>query len=196
MSLKISKVTGLLYKLKSVYPITIPKSIYNTLVLPHIITVYILLWGSQIDRIHLLQKRAIRTISKSNFRAHAEPLVKEHNLLKVQDIYYIAILKFYVKLVNNHLPDYFNNFTLQFSAGHQHYNFRNPTRLLPKIKHKFLRQSLRYRLIVTLNETSDDILEMATTQSRKCFIKIIRERIVADHSYTCNLVICRFCDGR
>ena len=36
VSLKISKVTGLLYKLKSIYPITILKSIYNTLVLPHI----------------------------------------------------------------------------------------------------------------------------------------------------------------
>ena len=152
--------------------------------------------GSQIDRIHLLQKRAIRNISKSNFRAHTEPLFKEYNLLKVQDIYYIAVLKFYFKLVNNHLPHYFNNFTLQFSAEHQHYNFRNPTRLLPKNKHEFPRQSLRYRLIVTLNETSDDILKMATTQSQKCFTKFIRERIVAGYSYTCNLVICRTCDGR
>ena len=58
VSLKISKVTGLLYKLKSVFPITILKSIYNTLVLPHI-NYCILSWGSQIDRIHLLQKRAI-----------------------------------------------------------------------------------------------------------------------------------------
>ena len=116
--------------------------------------------------------------------------------VKVQDIYYIAVLKFYFKLVNNHLPHYFNNFTPQFSAGHQHYNFRNPTRLLPKIKHEFPRQSLRYRLIVTLNETSYDILEMATTQSQKCFTKFIRERIVAGYSYTCNLVICHICDGR
>ena len=195
VSLKISKVTGLLYKLKSVYPITILKSIYNTLVLPRI-NYCILSWGSQIDRIHLLQKRAIRNISKSNFGAHTEPLFKEYNLLKVQDIYYIAVLKFYFKLVNNHIPHYFNNLTPQFSAGHQHYNFRNPTRLLPKIEHEFPRQSLRYRLIVTLNETSDDILEMATTQSQKCFTKFIRERIVAGYSYTCNLVICRTCDGR
>ena len=82
VSLKISKVTGLLYKLKSVYPITILKSIYNTLVLPYI-NYCILSCGSQIDRIHLLQKRAIRNISKSNFKAHTEPLFKEHNLLKV-----------------------------------------------------------------------------------------------------------------
>ena len=156
--------------------------------------------GSQFDRIHLLQKRAVRNISKSNFRAHIEPLFKEHNLLKVQDIYYTAVLKFYFKLVNNHLPHYFNNFTPQFSAGHQHYNFRNPTRLLPKIKHEFPRQSLRYSLIVTLKLNKHQMTfwkcqEMATTQSQKCFIKFIRERIVAGYSYTCNLVICRIYDG-
>ena len=131
------------------------KSTYNTLVLPHI-NYSILSRRSQIDRIHLLQKQAIRNILKSNLRAHIEPLFKEHNLLQVQDIYYIAVLKFYFKLVNNYLPYYFNNFTPQFSAEHQHYNFRNSTRLLPKIKHEFPRQSLRYRLIVTLNETSDE----------------------------------------
>ena len=131
VSLKISKVTGLLCKLKSVYTITILKSIYNTLVLRHI-NYCILSWGSQIDGIHLLQKRAIQNILKSNFKAHTESLFKEHNLLKVQDIYYIAVLKFYFKLVHNHLPHCLSNFTPQFSAGHQHYNFRNPTRLLPK----------------------------------------------------------------
>ena len=150
VSLKISKVTGLLYKLKSVYPSAKLKSIYNTLVLPNINNC-ILSWGSKIDKIHLLQKRAIRNILKSKIRAHIEPLFKEHNLLKVQDIYYIAVLKFYFKSVNNRLPYYFNNFTPQFSAGHQLYNFRNPTKLLPKIKHKFPRQSLRYRLNVLIH---------------------------------------------
>ena len=55
----------------------------------------------------------------------------------------MAILKFYSKLVNDNLPNYFESFTPQFSAGHQQYNFRNPSRLLPKIKHEFPRQSLR-----------------------------------------------------
>ena len=83
--------------------------------------------GVSIDKIHSMQKRAIRNISKSDFRAHTEPLCREHNLLKVQGIYYMAILKFYSKLINNNLPDYFVPFTLNFSAGHHHYNFRNPS---------------------------------------------------------------------
>ena len=64
----------------------------------------------------------------------------------------MAILKFYSKLINDNLPNYFERFTPQFSAGHQHYNFRNPIRLLPKIKHEFPKQSLRYKLISTINE--------------------------------------------
>ena len=53
VSLKISKITGLLHKLKSEYPTTVLKSIYNTLILPNI-NYCILSWGSQIDKLYLL----------------------------------------------------------------------------------------------------------------------------------------------
>ena len=85
----------------------------------------------------------------------------------------MAILKLYSKLVNDNLPNYFESFTPQLSAGHQHYNFRNPS--LPKIKHEFPRQSLRYKLISTLNKTSNELLEMARTLSQKNFIKFCQK---------------------
>ena len=164
----------------------------NTLILPNI-NYCILSWGSQIDKLYLLQKKAIRNISKSDFRAHTEPLFKEHNILKVQDIYHMAILKFYSKLINDNLPNYFESFTPQFSAGHQHYNFRNPSRLLPKIKHEFPKQSLRYKLISTINETSNELLEKAKTLSQKNFMNFIKNEIVTGYSYTCELLICHVC---
>ena len=58
VSLKMTKITGLLHKLILEFPASILKSIYNTLVLPHI-NYYILSWGSQIDKLHKLQNRAI-----------------------------------------------------------------------------------------------------------------------------------------
>ena len=84
-----------MHKLKSMYPTSILKSIYNTLILPNI-NYCMLSWGSQIDKIHYIQKRAIRNISKSEFRE------------------YMAILKFYSKLINNILPHYFETFTPNF----------------------------------------------------------------------------------
>ena len=119
---------------------------------------------------------------------HTEPLFKEHNILKVQDIYHMAILKFYSKLINDNLPNY-----PQFSAGQQHYNFRNPSRLLPKIKHEFPKQSLRYKLISTINETSNELLEKAKTLSQKNFMNFIKNKIVTGYSYTCELLICHVC---
>ena len=105
----------------------------------------------------------------------------------------MAILKFYSKLVNDNLPNYFESFTPQFSAGPQHYNFRNPSRLLPKIKHEFPRQSLSYKLISTLNETSNKLLEMAKTLSQKNFMNFVRKEILTGYRCTCELHICHVC---
>ena len=66
ISLKKSKIIGIIYKLKSQLPTTILKSIYNTLLLPHM-SYCILSWDSQIDKICLLQKRAIRNVTKSAY---------------------------------------------------------------------------------------------------------------------------------
>ena len=110
----------------------------------------VLCWGSQTNRIHLLQKRAIRNINNANYRAHSEPIFKSLNLLKINDIYYLSILKFCSKLINNHLPHYFDSFKPQFANGVSHYNLRNPSMQLPIIKHEFPKQSLRYKLITTL----------------------------------------------
>ena len=49
-------------------------------------------------------------------KAHTEHLHKEYNILKVQNMYQLAILKFYCKLVNNNLPQYFNAFSPKFSV--------------------------------------------------------------------------------
>ena len=103
--------------------------------MPHL-NYCVLCWGSQANRIHLLQKRAKRNINKANYRAHSEPIFKSLNLLKLNDIYYLSILKFYAKLINN-LQHYFDSFKPQFANGVSHYNLRNPSMQLPFIKHEF-----------------------------------------------------------
>ena len=56
-SLKMSIIIAIIYKLKSEFHTIILRSIYNTLLLPHNRrTACILSWGSQIDKIRLLQK--------------------------------------------------------------------------------------------------------------------------------------------
>ena len=95
---------------------------------------------SQLIKFAFYKKRYIRYVTKSAYTAHTEPLHKENNILKVQDLSQLAILKFYCKLVNNNLPPYSTAITPQFSVSHIKYNLRNSMRQLPIIRHEFHRQ--------------------------------------------------------
>ena len=166
VSLKLTKTIGILNRLKHELPLPILNTIYNTLFLPHLYY-GILLWGSETKSIHKLQKRVLRIISGSKFNAHTEPICREEQLLKVNEIYKLAIYKFYFKLINNELPHYFQDFTPTFSDGVNHYSLYGlyRSRQLPKIVREFPKHSPRYKLIFTLNNTSTTIIEKASSQS-------------------------------
>ena len=182
----------MLNRLKYEYPLAILKTLYNTLILPHL-NYGILLWGSETESIHKVQKRALRIISDNKFNALTEPICRAERLLKVKDIYRLGIYKFYYKLINNHLPHYFQDFTPTFSVGVNHYSLRNPIRQIPRIKHEFPRHSLRYKLIETLNNTSETIIEMAISQSQKNLIAYIKNDMIATYRDCCDIPNCYIC---
>ena len=63
-----------------------------------------------------------------------------------------------------------------------HYNLRNPVRQLPMIKSEFPKQSLRCKLIATLNEISDSVFAEVQNLSQKQFIDRARQGILAQYS--------------
>ena len=68
----------------------------------------LLLWGNQVEQVSKLQKKSIRLITGSEYLAHSEPLFKELELLKIEDLYKLKILKFYYNLSYGLLPSNFN----------------------------------------------------------------------------------------
>ena len=95
ISLKVSKAIGIIYRLKDVYPLLVLQTLYNTLILPYY-NYCILSWGATIsngNRLHLLQKNVVRLISNSNYIAHTEPIYKNQRLLKLTDMFPIAVWK-------------------------------------------------------------------------------------------------------
>ena len=86
---KLSKVIGILNRLKNIYPQQALLSIYNALFLTHM-TYGLLLWGNQVEQVSKLQKKSIRLITGSEYLAHSEPLFKELELLKIEDIYQLS----------------------------------------------------------------------------------------------------------
>ena len=50
----------------------------------------------------------VRIITQSNYIAHSEPLCKQYDLIKLNDMFLLAIWKLYYKLMNNQLTAYFS----------------------------------------------------------------------------------------
>ena len=68
ISNKISRVIGLLHKLKNIFPSYLLRIIYNSLILPHM-NYSLLAWGANCHSIKLLQKKAVRVI---NFKPNCQ----------------------------------------------------------------------------------------------------------------------------
>ena len=66
--------------------------------------------GKQSHKVEILQKKAIRLITGSNYIAHTNPLFGQLKLLKIRDMFKLRLLKLYYKLCHNLLPSYFNRY--------------------------------------------------------------------------------------
>ena len=106
---KISRVIGLLHKIKYVFPSYLLRMIYNSLILLHM-NYSVLAWGINCTSTELLQKKAIRIINFKSPLAHTEPILKGMNQLKLLDLYTCQLMKLYYKLYRNWLPVYFERF--------------------------------------------------------------------------------------
>ena len=129
ISLKISKAIDILYRLKTIYPQSVLQTLYNTLILSYF-NYCILVWGTTINEgspLHLLQKKALRLISNSNHIAHTEPICKNSRLLKLTDMFSIAVWKFYYKLMSNQLPTYFIEWRPELPRVCTRYEIKSPS---------------------------------------------------------------------
>ena len=68
--------------------------------------------------------KAVRIITNTNYLAHSEPIFKTLNLLKLEDILKVNILKFYYQHENKNLAIYFQNIEYNPSITSHHYNTR------------------------------------------------------------------------
>ena len=100
---RIASKIGILNQLKYVLPPNISLLLYSNIMLPHI-NYIILIWGHHHKTITQLQKRAIRVITLSKYLAHTEPLFKNLNILKVEDIFRLQQPKFHHQFINVTLP--------------------------------------------------------------------------------------------
>ena len=164
---KISKVTGILYRLKNVFPESVLFVLYNSLIVSYI-NYGLLLWGVHSHRLDSLQKKALRFMTNSSYLAHTTPLLIKHGLLNVGDMYKLKLLKFYYKLSYDLLPPYFNNYIEiieQKPARDLRYQYIHA----PLVKRVYAECSPLFQLIKLINSlknnSNDTILEKIAKKS-------------------------------
>ena len=131
---KISKYIEILNRLKKYLS---PKTLllmYNSFILSSL-NYGILVWGYNTDRLIKLPKRAVRVVSKSKFNEHTDLIFKNLQILRIEDLHKLHILKFYYQLIHENIPVYFcTNMTFKLHSHVHSYPTRNNKKLVaPKI---------------------------------------------------------------
>ena len=113
ISISIAKGIGILYKVKNYLLEDSLLMIYNTLILPYLNYCNIV-WGNchktKLNRIILLQKKAVRICTNSTYLSHTNPLFHRLKVYKIHDINTVQIAMFMFKYNKEWLPPVFSNF--------------------------------------------------------------------------------------
>jgi hypothetical protein len=193
---KISRVSGIMNKLKHFLPLATLVTLYNSLILPHL-NYGVLLWGSKADKLEKIQKRVVRIITCSKYNAHTNPIFKKLSLLKATHICALHELKFCFKLQHNNLPYYFSNSVFrQFQSIHSHNTRRSNNYQMPKIKHAFMKCSVRYRIPFTFNNTPKLITDKIHTHSFSSYKRYIKTYYLNSYDTVCQIRHCYVCNRR
>ena len=191
---RLSRTIGILNKLKNTVPSHTLLNIYNSLFNSYM-NQSILVWGHSPGRIPFLQKKAIRLVCKSKYLSHTEGLLKQQNLLKFQDIYNCAMLKFYYKYCNNKLPPYFDHLLDNETVQHNYDTRQNFTRhqMANKV---YTSKCIRFFIPRLIENLPQRITEKCHTHSLGGFSSYIKnfycstysENCVDPNCYSCNAV--------
>ena len=123
---KISRGLGVMGRCRKILSNDTLVTLYFSLIYPYLYYCCIVWAGASATALHkleVLQNRAVRLVTRSQFRASASPLFKQLHLLKIQDIRKIQIYLFMYKCKNALLPASCMHYCI--THVHNPYNMRS-----------------------------------------------------------------------
>ena len=185
ISIKSSRVIGVLCKLKRIFPHYIASHI-QLLIHPHL--VYGLnLWGFKHKRITILQTKAIRILAFRPYISHSTSAFRELKLLMLMDIYIIKLYKIYYKNIHDTLSVYFYRFSPNYnnSTAHSH-NLRHQDLRLPMTRKVYYVQSIKHQLLKLIRETPRYLDRCLTSSLVQC-VAYFKYKIIEAYNAVCNI---------
>ena len=171
---KISKSIGIIYRASFNLLKSSLRILYYSLVYPYL-QYCVSVWGStytsNLNRLVLLQKRIIRILAKVPFDAHTDPIFKEFQLLKFEEIYFLQLGIFMSKYSIHSLPKNFDDMFPRINEIHGYNTRRARDFYLTKCRTKMRQFSIIYQGPLFYNSLSSDIRDASSLSIFKSKLK-------------------------
>ena len=176
---KISRGIAIIVKARKLINTESLKCLYYSFIYPYL-TYGNQIWGStyksNLEKIYVLQKKAMRIITGSPPRCHSEPLFKNLGLLKLEDINTYLIGMFMYRIYKGYVPSLLQGI---FTSNEDYHNYstRQACHLhLPLVHTDLGKFSIKYRGALVWN----DILQSGISLdcSEPCFKKSLKRMFI------------------
>ena len=150
--------------------------------------------GFENPRVNKLQKRMIRNVVCAKYNAHTEPLFKSLDILKVEDMFNLQVLKFYYKHTHDKLPMYFKSMQFTPLADRHAHNTRHNDRIPSNYTRLHMSQNcVRNYVSKIIAKTPANIIEKINTHSLQGFANYIKKDYIASYVEICSIENCYVC---
>ena len=182
LSIKLNKANALLFKIRKYVSLKILRSIYFA-IFDSYLSYCCLVWAqnsSSIQRIVILQKKAVRIINFQARNSHTSPLFKQSYILKFQDKICLENILFVSKSLNNLSPSVFNT-CFVFSSDQHSYETSSST------------QGIIIKLFYKTNRYRKYSITISAAESWNKIQKQLKETLLKDlSSYKIKTVVSNF----
>ena len=155
LSGKISKIIGILFKLRNELPSEVLLKIFKAFVQPYILYGLETWYGTHQylrDKIFVLQKKALRCVFKLRYNAHTSSYFKSARVLKLPDLYEFTIAIIMYKTVNLNMFQFLNLELQQHSDIHSHFTRGRQNFIVPAYIRARSQKSILFTGVKILNE--------------------------------------------
>ena len=180
----LSRNTGILHKLKDIFPNNILQTLYGTLINSYIYY-GILAWGNTssflLDKILQIQKRAIRIVNRKPFLAHTNELFLSNKVFKITDLFLLNLGVFMYKLFLNTLPGAFSNMFIRNEDLHTYPTRHSHSYRLPRTRTVFAQKTIKFTGPKFWNELPNEVI---TSPSLNVFRKKLKKKLLHKYNTT------------
>ena len=150
LSIKLNRANALLFKMRKYVSLKILRSIYFA-IFDSCLSYCCLVWAqnfSTIQRILILQKKAVRIINFQPRNFYTSPLFKKNSILKFQDKMCLENILFVSKSLNNLSPSIFNKW---FSFSSDQHNYETSSSTQSNLMKLFYKTNKYEKYLITIS---------------------------------------------